>query len=39
VTSRAFRTGSHDDLAVALGLAVLFDPIGQQVRYFKAPWA
>jgi hypothetical protein len=38
ITSGAFRTGSHDDLAVALGLAVLFDPSGEQVRYFPAPY-
>jgi hypothetical protein len=36
MTSGAFRTGSHDDLAVALGLACLFDPSGQRVRYFPA---
>jgi hypothetical protein len=38
MTSGAFRIGSHDDLAIALGLACLFDPSGQQVRYFPAPW-
>lgn len=35
----AFKTGAHDDMATALGLAVLFDPSREQVRYFPAPWA
>jgi hypothetical protein len=39
VASGAFRTGAHDDLAIALGLACLFDPSGQGVRYWPAPWA
>jgi len=38
MTSGAFRTGSHDDLAIALGLACLFDPSGQQVTYWPAPY-
>jgi len=33
----AFKTGTHDDMATALGLACLYDPSGQQVRYFHAP--
>ena len=37
MTSGAFWTGSHDELAIALGLACLFDPSGQKVRYFLAP--
>ncbi len=32
-----FKTGAHDDIATALGLACLFDPSRQQVRYFPAP--
>jgi hypothetical protein len=39
MTSGAFKTGSHDDLAIALGLAVMFDPSGQSVTYSPAPWA
>jgi hypothetical protein len=35
----AFKTGTHDDLAVALGLAVLYEPSRSVVRYFKVPWA
>jgi hypothetical protein len=35
----AFKTGSHDDLAVALGLCCLYDPSRATVRYFPAPWA
>ena len=38
MTSGAFRTGSHDDLAIALGLACLFDPSGQAVRYWPNPY-
>jgi hypothetical protein len=38
LASGAFRTGAHDDLAIALGLACLFDPSGQSVRYWPAPW-
>ena len=34
----AFKTGAHDDMATALGLAILFDPSKEQVRYFPAPW-
>jgi hypothetical protein len=34
----AFKTGSHDDLAVALGLCCLYDPSRATVRYFRAPW-
>ncbi len=39
MTSGAFKTGSPDDLAVALGLAVMHDPSGQPLRYFVPPWA
>jgi hypothetical protein len=38
MTSGAFKTGSHDDLAVALGLAVLHDPSRDRVRYFGPVW-
>lgn len=31
----AFQVGKHDDLATALGLSVLEDPIGEKVRYSK----
>lgn len=34
----AFKTGAHDDMATALGLAVLFDPSAWQVSYGPAPW-
>ncbi len=34
----AFKTGSHDDLAIALGLCCLYDPSRATVRYFPAPW-
>jgi hypothetical protein len=33
VASGAFRTGSHDDLAIALGLSCLYDATGQSVTY------
>jgi hypothetical protein len=35
----AFKTGTHDDMATALGLACLFDPTGQEVTYTAAPRA
>jgi hypothetical protein len=38
LSAGAFKTGMHDDMATALGLACLFDPSGQQVRYSPAPW-
>ena len=34
----AFRTGAHDDMATALGLATLFDPSRAQVTYWPAPY-
>ena len=34
----AFRTGTHDDLVTALGLAVLFDPSRWQVTYVPTPY-
>ena len=39
LTTGAFKTGTHDDMATALGLSVLFDPTGQRVTYSPAPWA
>jgi hypothetical protein len=38
MASGAFKAGAHDDLAIALGLAVLYDPSRAQVRYFRHPW-
>ena len=38
LTAGAFKTGTHDDMATALGLACLFDPTGQQVRYLANPF-
>lgn len=29
----AFKTGTHDDLATALGLSILTDPFSEEVRY------
>jgi hypothetical protein len=39
LTAGAFKVGAHDDMATALGLAVLFDPSKEQVRYFPAPYS
>lgn len=39
LSAGAFKTGTHDDMATALGLGCLFDPSGQHVRYSPAPWA
>lgn len=38
LTSGAFKTGAHDDLVIALGLAVLFDPRGANVTYSDWAW-
>ena len=35
----AFKTGAHDDMATAVGLATLFDPSREQLRYWTPPWA
>jgi hypothetical protein len=38
ITAGAFRTGTHDDLAIGLGLATLYDPSRWQVRNVPSPW-
>jgi hypothetical protein len=38
LVSAASITRCTSDMATALGLACLFDPSGQQVRYFPAMW-
>jgi hypothetical protein len=37
ITGGAFRTGSHDDLVVALGLAVLLDPTAYMAYFAPSP--
>jgi hypothetical protein len=32
------EAGAHDDLVTALGLAVVFDPVGQKVRFGPTIW-
>ena len=39
LSAGAFKTGTHDDMATALGLACLFDPSGRSVTYSPTPWA
>jgi hypothetical protein len=35
----AFKTGTHDDLVTATGLAVLMDPSGRDAVMTPSPWA
>ena len=34
----AFKTGTHDDLVTSAALSCPFDPSGQSVKYWPAPW-
>lgn len=38
LTFEAERTGDHDDLVVALALAVMVDPVKRRARHVPNPW-